>query len=825
MTSERATEDASRARLARCHVARVPRSTPSAPSKVRAMGLPFREASLPATLASVLREHGELDFSRLPRFEDDDAWFIAEIPKLSGDGRRVLVFEGLATLARVFLNDRLVLESTNAFLRHEVDVTEHLRGDDVLAMHFASLDAHLAEKRPRPRWKTRIVESQNLRFVRTPLLGRTTGFCPATPVLGPYRPIHLERRTFSVTERRLAARREGDDGVVALGLSIAGLEGVRAARLCVGDASAALRVEGTRLSGECRMPGAKLWWPHTHGEPHLYASRVVVDHAGGELTIPLGSVGFRSIARDPGDGFGVVVNGVPIFARGAVWTTEDVVLPHATPERLRESLLRVRAAGMNMLRVGGTTTYESEAFHDLADELGILVFQDLMFANMDYPIDDLAFRASVEAELGQLFDRIAWRPSTAVVCGNSEVEQQAAMLGLSADVFRNVLFGDLAPAMLAARDATIPYAPSSPHGGTMPFHVDQGLGHYYGVGAYLRPIEDARTTRVAFASECLAFANVPARATIESFLRDLEAPVHHPRWKERVPRDRGASWDFEDVREHYTELLFGVSARTLRYEDPERYLALSRVTSGEVMRRVFAEWRSGRSPCRGGLVFFLQDFWPGAGFGLVDAHGVPKAALAIVARSLAPLALLLLDEGVNGLDAYVVNDRPQRVEATLRVRTVRDGHLELARVERALTIPGHGSLRVHVDALFPSFVDTTYAYRFGPASHDLVHVELLDASGSVLARAYHLPLGLGRAVEIDLGIDARFEDDHRWLRVRAKRLATFCALDLEGLVAEDDFFHLAPGEERAIALRRVPSARSLRGSIHPSNQRDATRIA
>ena len=200
-----------------------------------------------------------------------------------------------------------------------------------------------------------------------------------------------------------------------------------------------------------------------------------------------------------------------------------------------------------------------------------------------------------------------------------------------------------------------------------------------------------------------------------------------------------------------------------------------------------------------------------------------SAALRVASRSLAPLALLLTDEGVNGLDAHVVNDGPHRVEGRIRARLFRDAAI-VGEGERAIEVAGHAQLLVHVDALFPGFVDTTYAYRFGPAGHELVHVELLDDEGTVLASAYHLPLGLVRAVESDLGLEASFEDEHRRIRLRARRLALFCALDLDGVTSDDDFFHLAPGEERVIALRPDGSGARVRGTVHPVNQRSATRI-
>ena len=309
--------------------------------------------------------------------------------------------------------------------------------------------------------------------------------------------------------------------------------------------------------------------------------------------IELGRVGFRTL-ESPADvaraGIALEVNGVSVFARGAVWTP-DLLHPHAAPAELRVRLQAMRDAGMNMVRIPGIACYETDAFHDLCDELGILVWQDFMFANLDYPDRDPGFMDAVRAEAAAQLRGLGRHPSLAVLCGGSEVAQQAAMMGVDPLPAMAPLYLEALPEAIAQADIDVPYVPSTPWGGDQPFRPSRGVANYYGVGAYLRPLADARAAQVRFAAECLAFANVPDAEAVAELTAAGGPAVHHPAWKRGVPRDVGAGWDFEDVRDHYLALLYGVDPVTLRSSDPERYLDLSRQVSGEVMAEVMGEWR------------------------------------------------------------------------------------------------------------------------------------------------------------------------------------------------------------------------------------------
>src|SRR5581483_573350 len=331
--------------------------------------------------------------------------------------------------------------------------------------------------------------------------------------------------------------------------------------------------------------------------------------------------------------------------------------------------------------------------------------------------------------------RLTGRPCLAVLCGNSEGEQQAAMWGAPRESWSPTLFHETLAQLAREHRPDVPYWPSSAHGGAFPHQGSSGTTSYYGVGAYLRPLEDARRAEVRFASECLAFANIPESRAIAAMPGGPSIRCHHPAWKARTPRDLGAGWDFDDVRDHYLARLFGVNPLELRYADHDRYLALSRVVSGEVMAHTLAEWRRKRSTCRGALIWFWRDLWHGAGWGVVDAEGFPKAAYHYLRRACQPVALSISDEGNNGLYLHVTNEPGAALTARLEVKLFRGGEINVGTASGEIALAARETQEIPAAALFAGFLDLSYAYRFGPPPQDLVVATLVTAEGEVLAEA------------------------------------------------------------------------------------------
>jgi beta-mannosidase len=354
-----------------------------------------------------------------------------------------------------------------------------------------------------------------------------------------------------------------------------------------------------------------------------------------------------------------------------------------------------------------------------------------------------------------------------------------------------------------------------------------GSSSYYGVGAYRRPLEDARRSNLRFASECLAFANVPAEATLAAMTPGTLLQVHHPLWKRRVPRDLGAGWDFDDVRDHYFELLCGERPIDVRYAERDRFFEQSRIVSAEVMAAAFREWRRPGSSCRGALIWFLRDLWRGAGWGIVDAEGRPKAPYYLLRRLLQPRAVLFSDEGTNGLHLHAVNELATPLTARLTLTLIRHGGARSAQHVRELTVPARGSVSLVATELCEGFEDVNHAYRFGAPVLEAVAAQLHDHGGALLAEDFHLPNGLRAPRVADLSLEAiasTIDDDTAQIQVRSRALARHVWIDVEGFEAEDQYFHVAPLIDRRVLLRRRVPGAPLTGMIRAANAASGVRI-
>lgn len=766
-------------------------------------GLSWQAAIVPGTVAQSLN----LPHDNTQDLDASDWWYRCSFDAETAE--QILHFEGLATICDVWLNDQQILQSRNMFVPYHIPV--QVLPANTLLLCFRSLQATLSAKKPRPRWKTALVEQQNLRWIRSSLLGRIPGWSPKLPTIGPWRAITLQPNpALSIAPFKLHSFAEGTTG--RLQFSATAHQPLLAASIHIGDQSFNLELDAhkTGLFGDYHLPDIPLWWPQPYGDPALFPCHLVLQSDTHTCSIPLGTIGFRQISMDRSDGrLQLILNGRPIFCRGACWTAADIRQLDGSPEQLKTLLTRAQQAGINMLRIGGTMAYGCDTFYQLCDQLGILVWQDFMFANMDYPLNDADFLAEVTTEVRSQLQRFQTHPCIAVYCGSSEIEQQVAMLGLPPNLGQSPFFAQTLPALCAEYQPQIPYFPSTPCEGALPFHTQTGLSHYYGVGAYRRPLSDVRQAQVRFSPECLGFSNVPTSD-------DLPVP-HHPAWKAGVPRDNGAGWDFEDIRDFYLQQLYGVDPIALRSSDLEHYYALSRAVTGEVMLRVFAEWRRPFSNCGGALVWFLKDLRPGAGWGILDHQGQPKAVWWYLKRAWAPQAVLLTDEGLNGVVAHLHNESPQPLQGQLEIELLK-GRKYTSLLTQPIHLQAFEAQSLSLDALLGHFADLNWAYRFGPPRCEAIIARLRQINGDIVHEDV-LFIQSHRLTIQDAEIQAKvsIENGEIFVDLQSNLFLQTVAISCPGYQPSDNYFHLPPQQPRRLHFRPMPQAKPFKAYLQALN--------
>ncbi|MBK7405943.1 MAG: glycoside hydrolase family 2 protein [Phycisphaerales bacterium] len=462
--------------------------------------------------------------------------------------------------------------------------------------------------------------------------------------------------------------------------------------------------ERHRLLVEC----PELWWPRGFGERARYELHATVRASGKDLEYRW-PVWFRSVELDSspdnfGSAFAIRINGEPIFCRGANWIPDALFPTEATPERVRARVRQAADANMNMLRVWGGGLYEQDAFYDACDELGIMVWQDFMFACALYPESVIA--GELPAEFSTQTDRLARHPSVVLWCGGNECVEGYQHWGWKDKVEAGTGWGigiwcrDL-PRMLEQADPTRPYWPNSPWSGLEaqgpeaeralaagsildvrdPDHGDRHTWDLH--------FEDVRKLVPRFVSE---FGRVAPAC--ERTLRDAEVfgDAVRPSWpREAPPLNDG-------VRAALEHRLRQTGGSKVAYDPvlPEQFrrpatdlrawLWQTQVLQARALA-THIEWLRANAPrCLGALIWQLNDCWACQSWSLIDFGGRPKPAWYAVRRAFAPRLFTIQPFGGDErLSAVLVNDTDDPVEGECRVRRMTFTGVELAAASAPLT--------------------------------------------------------------------------------------------------------------------------------------------
>jgi beta-mannosidase len=708
-----------------------------------------------------------------------------------------LVAEGLDTYATIRINGREVAQTANMFIAHRMDVREHLHsGENSIEIVFDSpviRSKHLEQQYG----KLHVALQPHRVYVRKAQYSFGWDWGPQLTTSGIWRNIGLE--AFSVARLEHPSVKvlsiSSEEAVLELSVDImrTSEKPLRLRTYVGGHGMAAeheVEVSGDRATLTVHVPRPHLWWPNGYGEQPMYTavlSLLLNDEEIDAREVPFGIRTVRLVQEPDSEGtsFIIEINGEKIFCKGADWIPCDVFLPRVADTTYERLLTLARDAHMNMLRVWGGGIYEQEPFYRLCDELGLMVWQDFMFACGEYP-EEPWFLQHVTEEAEHVVRRLRNHPSLVLWCGNNECEWLFCTEhpGKSPDDMRGAaIFRDILPSVCATLDGTRPYWRSSPFGDGFPNAQTNGNHHQWEVWSGWKDFPEFEKDNARFVTE-FGFQSPANRKTLE---------------RVTTPGDRHPQ---SMVMEHHNKQIEGTE-RLFRFLAAHQnvttafdtFLYRSQLVQAEALKRAVEHWRRRKFNTAGTLFWQLNDCWPVSSWSVIDSALRPKAAYYYARRFFAPVLLSFRRDDMT-LEVWITNDTMQHVSAPLVLQLRSFTGAVVWRRRTRVSAAANSSLCVaRVDLSRFASHDPTRHYVYATMEHNTMACE----QRYFFVEPKHLQLPVPRiAVRIQ-----KISDEEQVVLLNARNFAKDVSLDVEGkdVFIEDNYFDVDAGSMKRVRVR------------------------
>jgi len=667
----------------------------------------WHSATVPGSVQSDLRAHQLID----PPFYRDNEKNIQWIDKKNWIYKKEftfhrdqlygeqgwLTFEGLDTYAKVYLNDTLIWATENMFVGKSIRVDPLLKnGKNILKIFFESPVKATLRYYNRLNYNLPVSANDNDTlggipgkrisvFARKAPVQFGWDFAPRILTTGIWRSVHFEKRPeahiqqISIDQKSLNV----DSAIVDFNVKLYSVGPLKSAlKLKIkGEVDRTYPLELPAGVSEHRftmkIDDPELWWPRGYGDQHMYTVEAKLSRDKNHDDELSARFGLRSVelVQEPdsaGASFYFKINDTPVFARGANMVPLNILPADVTQTAIRDLLEKVVDANMNMVRVWGGGIYQRNYFYELCDSLGLLVWQDFMFACSmvpDYP----GYFENVKHEVKYNVTRLKNHPSIVAWCGNNEVISAWNNWGWEKRVVRNqgrrvadkiyqsydTLFHSIIPNVLSQHDPYRPYWSSSPQSAPgVPKSDTSGDRHYWMVWWGKAPFESYQTNYGRFMSE-YGFQSIPSLSSLGLFMREADFSLRSPGFSNHQKSTGG-----NDRLMHYLD----------RYYTSEtsfnNYPFLTQLLQARAMETAISTHRKKKPYCMGSLMWQLNDCWPAVSWSMVDFYGKKKAAYYAIKKAFNPVSIFA-DTLTQPFRLTIVNDDPDTEEVRYKL-TVMD---------------------------------------------------------------------------------------------------------------------------------------------------------
>lgn len=721
----------------------------------------------------------------------------------------VLVCEGLDTLAEISINGTFLAKTDNMHRTWKFQAKKLLHpGKNEIQIVFRSVLRFIEDYSYEAHKKINYIPcgsmkgNQLLRKAHS-MFGWDWG--PQTIDAGIFRDIYLQGYSHARIEDIRIHQQHAKN--VSVQTSITLSESVPGQKLCVelsedgADKPLQTKLCKTNADGVAAVDfvieNPKLWWPNDYGDQPLYIVRTtLLDEDGTSLESITRRIGLRTLTisqeKDEwGNEFAFCVNGVKIFTRGGNYIPDDCLYTRITEKKLDYILESCRRAHFNCVRVWGGGYYPSDAFYDLCDEKGLIVWQDLMYACNVYDVTD-AFAENCRQETYDNVRRLRHHASLGLWCGNNEIESAWDHWGdfqketpyLRADYIR--LFEEVLPKAVQEADGETFYWHSSPSSGGCfdnPDDANRGDTHYWDVWHGQKPFTDYRKYFFRFCSE-FGFQSFPCAKTVNSFTLEDDRNIFSRVMESHQKNDAANG-----------KMLYYLS-ENLRYPKDLTYLLYaSQVLQGMAIKYGVDHWRRNRGRCMGTLYWQINDDWPAPSWSSIDYFGRWKALHYMAQKFYAPHAVSMTLED-HRCHVYFSNESFETTEysLTLSIRDLSGNVLET--YETKGNSPAFSAIETAVvdicswedqkDDIFLEAVIHTKDQKVLKDVETLVPYKYLNLKSPVIST------------------EAEETNDAFILHISSDCFAPFVALDFDDadVIFSDNFFHLTDKTVQDIIVKK-----------------------
>lgn len=743
-----------------------------------------------------------------------------------------LKFMGLDTYAKVYLNGVQIIDADNMFREWEADCKSLLKEKgNLLEIKFRNVFSENMPKWQNAPYRLMSFDNNDQADIKLNMYSRKAGYHygwdwgPRLVTYGVWRPVYLEgwnnaKINNVFIKQEIVNKEKADLRNIFEIEADKDIEG----ELVVFVNGKMQKKEKTELKkGKNKkeilltINNPRLWWSNGLGEQYLYNFRFEFrsgkNSSGVEYKTGLRSVEVVREKDKQGKSFYVKLNGVPVFAKGANYIPQDNFNHRVTFERYEHIIKSAAEANMNMLRVWGGGIYQENAFYELCDKYGILVWQDMMFACGMYPVNK-EYLESIKYEVTDNIKRIRNYCSLALYCGNNENEISWFQWGWKPTYPENIqkqyeqdyrkIFYEIIPEILNEFDGTRFYHPSSPTSDFGQFNYNEGDAHYWSVWHGKEPFEKFQDNIPRFMSE-YGFQSYPEMNSIKKFTLPEDRELH----SEVMLSHQRCMSDARKDKEYGNRLIQWYMERMYRTpKDFESYLYVAQLLQAEGIKAAVEAHRRAMPYCMGSLYWQIDDCWPVASWSSIDYYGKWKALHYFMVESYKPILVSPVIKK-DSIEITVVSDELFSREAVLKLTLCDFSGKLLDEKEKNIIIGANSSEKIYTTAL--SDLIKTFDKK-----KVVLKAEIIQKGENLAKNLLFFNEIKDLIIEKpDIKTEIKETDDLIQITFETNKLAKniFVSCEKTDNNFSDNFFDLMPGEVKTIVLKKDKRNETLKDYI------------